>query len=545
MELSARIGADVLKSNTRLTTELEELRKVQEESQKLFITERKTWEEKEKKDEQRINQLEEMIRNLESLGPRGKFEDKSDRLQERQLKNLEKDLVELGKEKEDLLKKFELFEEDRRNWMKEKADLHKELKGQSHLSSYQKELEMVAKRIDELEKENYGIQQSLEASTEKVEFYEKNFDDYDILREELEFLRIDREHQANHINELNAALDSSKEAIQMLHQRLSGEIRTTMLNATRQSMTEEEEEKEGRSLFTEVEDRRVEIESRHRQLQENYGNLMRQHAETRHQKERLKSHVTRLAQLAQHHSLQDKLQRLETSLSTKESELNQVYSRIEKLETELSEYKCGILSLDDLPYDERIAETFSMLVTSEVDVDSKRDAIHYLQKRTECMNYEILWLRAQLKQLKSLKCIHEAKLRELEIDLTRRDLLLDQAQRESSQLKLELEDSFLRIKELEVSVGNIRLGQDQLTSDLSKKDLKKKSLESMQNPSENFNDSPPHEDKENSKNSFNQTSNQSISFSSEKILEKSPGSPSRLIPHIRAGSLPIHSCPQQ
>ena len=457
-----------MNSNKRLTTEVEEWKQINEESQKFFTNERKKWTEKADKDEQRINELEEAIRIHETTKTTVKSDDKLDRFQEKRLKDLERDIVELSKDKEEYLRKFEQMEEEKRHWIKEKIDLNRELKEQSLQSSHQKELEMAAQKIDELEKANHAIQQTLELSTEKLRFYEKNFEDYDIVKEELEYLRVDQGHQANHIAELNAALESSKEAIQMLHQKLAGKIGASILNTTQPSMTEEEEEKAGKSLFTEVEDRRVEIERRHKQLQENYGALMRQHAETRHQKERLKNHVTRLAQLAQHHNLQEKLERLEKALSVKESELIQVYSRIERLEIELAEFKYGRLTLDDLPYDERIAETFSLIITSEISDESKKDAIHYLQKRTEYMNYEVLWLRNQVKQLRSLKCIHEAKIRELEVDLTRRDVLLDQAQREYAQLRHESEESFLRIRELEAHIDRLMSFQEQSTPNLSK-----------------------------------------------------------------------------
>jgi chromosome segregation ATPase len=545
LELSARIGTDLLNSNRRLATEVEEWKQINEESQKFFANERKKWEEKSAKDEQRINELEEAIRIHETTKVIEKSDDKLDRHQEKRFKDLEKEIMELSKDKEEYLRKFEQMEGEKRHWVKEKIDLNRELKEQSLQSPYQEELEMAAQKIDELEKTHHTIQQALELSTEKLRFYEKNFEDYDIVKEELEYLRVDREHQANHIVELNAALESSKEAIQMLHQRLTGKIGASILSTTQPSMTEEDEEKAGRSLFTEVEDRRVEIERRHKQLQENYGSLMRQHAETRHQKERLKNHVTRLAQLAQHHNLQEKLERLEKALSVKESELIQVYSRIEGLETELAEFKYGRLTLDDLPYDERIAETFSLMITSEMSDESKKDAIHYLQRRTEYMNYEVLWLRNQVKQLRSLKCIHEAKLRELEVDLTRRDVLLDQAQREYTQLRHESEESFLRIRELEAHIDRLMLFQEQSTPSLSKKSESETLQKSFQYSSGGP-DPTPFENKENAKGHFDDEGHHPTVLSSDKFSEKLSISPSRLIPHIKASSLPSHSsCVQQ
>jgi hypothetical protein len=194
---------------------------------------------------------------------------------------------------------------------------------------------------------------------------------------------------------------------------------------------------------------------------------------------------------------------------------------------------------------------------SDYNDDLKRDAVHYLQRRAECMNYEVIWLRGRIQELLSLKYMHEAKLQELEVDLTRRDIALDQAQRDYAQLKFESEESQLSIKELKAHIEHMTPKSELLHEDQSaplKKTKQEATLKASYTIDESMNRSIV--DKENIQ-GCTQSNREHLHSSPQKNIEcVTPSLSSKPlmvhskllspdVPQIKAASLFTHSCPQQ
>jgi len=124
------------------------------------------------------------------------------------------------------------------------------------------------------------------------------------------------ENQSVELFECKEAMADAEETIQSLSMRL--EVYLSQEDSSLPTTCD-------RSLFNEVEDRRIELEHEHSNLSQKHEGLRRAHLATVHQQARMKNHISRLSQLSQSQSSSDILMRLESTVSQLRSLLNTTF----------------------------------------------------------------------------------------------------------------------------------------------------------------------------------------------------------------------------
>ncbi|KAF4085506.1 hypothetical protein AMELA_G00095940 [Ameiurus melas] len=155
-----------------------------------------------------------------------------------------------------------------------------------------------------------------------------------ILQRQLETLTNTKEEKENEVVSLYSALEKSREANQEL------QIQFDQVLQQAQDPTSK-----GNSLFSEVEDKRAEIERQLISVKVQYQSLQKQHAFTKQQMVRMKVQISNMMQLQGIRADPAQLERLRVMLSEKNNEIETLMKKVQelqKLEVALENQSAGV-----------------------------------------------------------------------------------------------------------------------------------------------------------------------------------------------------------
>ncbi|XP_036424803.1 protein Spindly isoform X2 [Colossoma macropomum] len=142
-----------------------------------------------------------------------------------------------------------------------------------------------------------------------------------IIQRQLEAMTSLKEEKEKEVESLYNALEKSREANQDIQIQLEQALQQT-----------QDPNSKGNSLFSEVEDRRVEMERQLISTKVQYQSLQKQHAFTKQQMLRMKVQISNLMQLQGARADPAQLERLQFMLSEKNSEIETLMRKVQQLE---------------------------------------------------------------------------------------------------------------------------------------------------------------------------------------------------------------------
>ncbi|XP_053486629.1 protein Spindly isoform X2 [Ictalurus furcatus] len=155
-----------------------------------------------------------------------------------------------------------------------------------------------------------------------------------ILQRQLETLANTKEEKENEVMSLYGALEKSREANQELQIQLDQVLQHA-----------QDPNSKGNSLFSEVEDKRAEIERQLISVKVQYQSLQKQHAFTKQQMVRMKVQISNMMQLQGIRADPAQLERLRVMLSEKNNEIETLMKKVQqlqKLEVALENQSTGV-----------------------------------------------------------------------------------------------------------------------------------------------------------------------------------------------------------
>ncbi|KAI8055734.1 hypothetical protein BDF22DRAFT_773988 [Syncephalis plumigaleata] len=187
---------------------------------------------------------------------------------------------------------------------------------------------------------------------------------------------------------------------------------------------------EGVTLFTQVDDRRKQLEQNHQKLKEDHRGLKRSHDVILQQQGRMRSHITRLTQLAHTADQEERVRRLEQALGQSQSENQQLQAKVTRLERQprLHHPVNRSTSSDD-------TTTTSMHSTM-----ADNELIHWLQLRVNQLSDETEMARHELRTVRLLQQAESDKVQKITMQLNEISVQRQQAMAENTRLQLIMEE---------------------------------------------------------------------------------------------------------
>ncbi|KAJ1966929.1 hypothetical protein H4R35_006863 [Dimargaris xerosporica] len=385
----------------------------------------------------------------------------------KEVSQLQRDLQELHQTVETLTKQNTALTEDKQRLVRDKTDMSKSLKA---MSSKGAETEALQDRIDtlehrlataqqgkaELEHRHQSAMQELEELRGRCLEYQAQIAEYD---EE----RVQQSNQLNRTQELEQALDEAQEMVQIL----SGQLEEIQAKQDEGSITTATEVK---SLLTEVDDQRRDLQSKHDVLHQRHHGLVKAHSLTMRQQERMRHHIARLTQLTHQPSQEDRLRRLEQILGQTQSENQQLQRKLDWLERSRGEdamlldcyddegngsdqgdfdQQMGSYGLDEMADDPQFR---SQLEPGTHRRQSRRhhgltrtatqtnEMLHTLRARLDQLALENVQLRQELRTSQMLRMSESEKLVQMESTLQERDTEIQAIRSRFTQLRFEYDE---------------------------------------------------------------------------------------------------------
>ncbi|XP_064185492.1 protein Spindly [Anguilla rostrata] len=201
--------------------------------------------------------------------------------------------------------------------LREKAEELRALTERAHETMSTEMLELQVERA-ELESAKDALQQALQEAHYKEQ--QLQLSNANLLRQ-LERLRDEKEEREKEAVSYFNALEKSREANQMLQIQLD---QATQLAQDPNSR--------GNSLFSELEDKRAEMERQLISMKVQHQSLQKQHAFSKQQLHRMKVQIATLMQLQGSRADPGQLERLQSMLSEKNSEMEALMIKLRRLE---------------------------------------------------------------------------------------------------------------------------------------------------------------------------------------------------------------------
>jgi len=323
------------------------------------------------------------------------------------------------------------LEADKNRLAQEKAEAAKQFKdGKKHAGA---EAAYVA-RIDELEdivadltSRTQNAESRLDPALKETEMWSTRCRDLEERCDGIETLQDECALQQCRIDELEGKLSDERELVATLKAVLNGEKALP----PNPSMDIYDEDENSHSLFSEVEDKRQALESRHHQLAAKHKGLIRVHHQNVHQQERMRNHISRLTQLTQSRTDEERLHRLEQALGEKDSENRALFARIAALE------RGGPAA------DPGLGGTGSGAGTAD------SQTVETLRLRLSTLEFECEYLRGEVRTLKMLRVGEIEKLRKTERALGDKEEEIERIRNEAAKWKWEAEEAKVLLEEKE------------------------------------------------------------------------------------------------
>ncbi|KAI9592214.1 hypothetical protein BDF19DRAFT_452212 [Syncephalis fuscata] len=188
----------------------------------------------------------------------------------------------------------------------------------------------------------------------------------------------------------------------------------------------------GVTLFAQVDDRRKRLEENHEQLAENHRGLKRAHDAMLQQQGRMRSHISRLTQMAQTADQEERLRRLEQALGQSQSENQQLQAKVARLERQPRLCPPKLHSADFAFSADTSINSGSVAVDSEL--------VHWLQLRVNQLSEEIDVARHELRTTRLLQAAESEKVRSITTQLNETASQLRRVTAENTRLQLVIEE---------------------------------------------------------------------------------------------------------
>ncbi|KAJ1974134.1 hypothetical protein H4R34_004829, partial [Dimargaris verticillata] len=385
----------------------------------------------------------------------------------KEVNQLQRDLQELHQTVETLTKQNATLNVDKQRLVRDKTDMSKSLKA---MTSKGAETEALQGRIDALE---HSLATALQGKAELDHRHQSTMHELEELRGrcleyQAQITEYDEEraHQTNQLNrahELEQALDEAQEMVQIL----SGQLEEIQAKQDECGITGATEVK---TLLTEVDDQRRDLQSKHDVLHQRHHGLVKAHSFTVRQQERMRHHIARLTQLTHQPSQEDRLRRLEQILGQTQSENQQLQRKLDWLERSQGENamvldcyedednesdqgdfddQMGSYDLDEMADDpesrsqleprarRRQSRQHHGLVRT---VTQTNEMLHTLRARLDQLTLENDQLRQELRTSQMLRMSESEKLVQMESTLQERDTEIQAIRSRFTQLKFEYDE---------------------------------------------------------------------------------------------------------
>ena len=240
----------------------------------------------------------------------------------------------------------------------------------------------------ELEREFGAAKQLLESTCEQNEDLKNEI-------QELNISLADMDHKNIEIQHLQQALEESQVFIsQLMNQTASVSVASSAAVG------------EGRTLFSEVEDRRIELESQHSKLSNKHLGLLKTHSETIQQQERMKNHISRLTQLTSSSGSDAKIKRIEQKMAQLESENRFLQNKLMSMERDYARNEPTIPT-----------DAVSQIIT-EFENDTFENSVKIYMDQIETLRHQIEKLKKESRTLALLRASESEKCKQYEHKLS-------------------------------------------------------------------------------------------------------------------------------
>ncbi|EPZ36638.1 hypothetical protein O9G_004857 [Rozella allomycis CSF55] len=245
----------------------------------------------------------------------------------KEVEELKATMLEKDKEIRRLENRIESLESlsinDKENYNQIIENLQVELQNQKNLKEdydklnqdHEKQLNNL---IEKIERKNETLEYELGEAKEKLaetSSLSLELEEYKVLfeqtTEELQLIKDDFVNQSQELEQCKSLINEYRLTIDSLTKRL---------DPAQQPEAPCDENPLNHSLFSEIEDKRVELENKHDSLLKKHSGLIRRHKETVQKQEQMTSHISRLTQLTFSNSSDDQIQRLSQIISQLRSE---------------------------------------------------------------------------------------------------------------------------------------------------------------------------------------------------------------------------------
>lgn len=329
------------------------------------------------------------------------------------------------------------LENDKAQLVREKAEIAKHVKDGKKMSGAE---EAYIARIDELENELAELterardaEEKLEPALREAEVWSTRCRDLEERCDGIEGLQDECAMLQCRVDELEGKLADERDLVGQLKAVINGEKSVASANLAAVDVYEDDEN--AHSLFSEVEDKRQALESRHNQLAAKHKGLMRVHYQNVHQQERMRNHISRLTQLTHSRTDEERLHRLEQALGEKDSENRALFARIVALERGGAVAGPVATATDDFE-----------IAGGSTDVQT----VETLRLRLSSLESECDYLRNELRTLKMLRVGEIEKLRKTERALGEKEEELERLRNEVAKWKWEAEEAKVMLEEKNV-----------------------------------------------------------------------------------------------
>lgn len=326
---------------------------------------------------------------------------------------------------------------DKKRLAREKSELIERIKaadkahsgGESQLSKALERLHATESKLDQLAMQYEAVVD--ENTTMKSEAADAmaRLDELQSLLETYQGYRDESEERGQTIEHLSMELEAAHDQCEKLKLRLA---------VLEPSSDDTDVAIGGKTLLSEVEDKRQELVEQHSNLSKQHSSLVKVHSMSLYQQERMKMHISRLSQLAQNNSAEQRIQMLEQALSQVESEKSNLEARLIKLERMLAS-KHRDEDDEDFNSDGQNSEPRPQHSSTVVS----NDLMTATRLRLEQAENEVFLLRRELQTLRLVKGAESEKVMKLQGQVSKQMLELEQLRTVCAQLRFQLEEKQL------------------------------------------------------------------------------------------------------
>jgi len=332
------------------------------------------------------------------------------------------------------------LEETKSKLSRDKTELCKRL---NEKSSEACKAEIYLKKISDLEEaikllsvSHFDEKSIAESAIEKASCLERKCQELEASLANALSFQSGYEERGNEIDVLTAALEESRELINAMESRL-------LIFESKQSEATPGGDK---SLFSEVEDRRQELEMKHMYLNSKHAGLVKAHTVSMSQQERLRNQISRLSQLATGRSADERVKLLERALGQSESERKALALKVENLQHLAgSGHGKSPVNNDWGEMEENEDGNRISLESDYGNIKGTSEIVTCLRAQNEQLTIETENLRRELRTSQLLRLSETDKLRTCEIQLAETELSLERANYANVELKYELDELKLRL----------------------------------------------------------------------------------------------------